>query len=302
MLNDLDLNKIHAFLVIFKERGINKAAKSLHITPAAVSQTLKALEGSLNCQLFVRSNRQIIPTSSGEKLFSETHHLFSKLEESLISLKSETDSISGFIRVGAPQDFASKRLLSAACHMQEKYPAVKFSIDFGAPEKIVPLLIQGDLDLLFVDESPFLERYKSQLKTEKVAEETLILACSKTFYELNNLTLSPSLKILTELPHVLYTVGGQETNFYYGHHFKKNISYFKSSIIIDSVHCVIMAVSQNAGLGLLPKHLVQHQLDKGQLIELHPDKKPLKHSILFSIPASKKLTRAEDILLTLIKE
>ncbi|EPB8978526.1 LysR family transcriptional regulator [Pseudomonas aeruginosa] len=54
VLRQIDLNILVTFLVIFRERGVSRAAHALNITQPAVSNSLGRLRKHFNDPLFVR--------------------------------------------------------------------------------------------------------------------------------------------------------------------------------------------------------------------------------------------------------
>ena len=64
---DVDLAQLRALAVTVHEGTLDAAARTLHVTPSAVSQRLKALEAATGRVLLVRS-RPVRPTRAGEVL------------------------------------------------------------------------------------------------------------------------------------------------------------------------------------------------------------------------------------------
>jgi DNA-binding transcriptional LysR family regulator len=62
--------------------NLHRASEQLHITPSAVSQSLKNLESDLGIQLFVRTKKSVLPTE-------EAHQFFEKIVPPLQSLLNE---------------------------------------------------------------------------------------------------------------------------------------------------------------------------------------------------------------------
>ena len=54
-LNDVELNKLHAFLVLYRTGSLTQAGKLLLRTPSAISQSIARLEQSLGVHLFRRA-------------------------------------------------------------------------------------------------------------------------------------------------------------------------------------------------------------------------------------------------------
>ncbi|MGA1837293.1 LysR family transcriptional regulator ArgP [Herbiconiux sp. 11R-BC] len=71
---DLDLAQLAALRAAVSEGTFEAAARSLHITPSAISQRIKALEATVGRVLLQRS-RPVVPTESGRALLSLAHQI-----------------------------------------------------------------------------------------------------------------------------------------------------------------------------------------------------------------------------------
>ncbi len=67
-LNNVDLNLLKVFVVVYQEKSLRKAAEKLFVSTPAVSQSIKKLKKSLSEELFVLSNKQFLPTPYSEDL------------------------------------------------------------------------------------------------------------------------------------------------------------------------------------------------------------------------------------------
>ncbi len=75
-LNDLNiLSKPRA------KAAFSKAANSMDMTPAAISASIKRLEGQIGFPLFVRSTRSLRLTSEGELFLDKTTQALATLQE-----------------------------------------------------------------------------------------------------------------------------------------------------------------------------------------------------------------------------
>lgn len=64
----LDTDQLAAFAAVIDEGSFEAAARRLHVTPSAVSQRIKALEGRLG-QILIQRRRPLQPTPAGQALF-----------------------------------------------------------------------------------------------------------------------------------------------------------------------------------------------------------------------------------------
>ena len=89
--------------------GIARAAAQLHVTPGAVSQQLKQLEGALGVALFTKAGRSLEPTTAGRQLARRLADLFDRIE----AVIAETTLLAREqrLRVKVSPDFAVKWLM-----------------------------------------------------------------------------------------------------------------------------------------------------------------------------------------------
>lgn len=83
----LPLNALRVFEAVATRLSFAAAAEALHVTPAAVSQQVKALEDYLQVPLFTRSGRRVQLTTEGEQLLPGVRGGLDRLEASLQQLR-----------------------------------------------------------------------------------------------------------------------------------------------------------------------------------------------------------------------
>ena len=74
-LHDYDLNLLAIFDMIYGERHLTKAGERLNMSQPAVSQALKRLRETLNDPLFVRSGKELIPTSCADSIAPQVRQI-----------------------------------------------------------------------------------------------------------------------------------------------------------------------------------------------------------------------------------
>jgi len=65
----MDKRQLNAFICVFEERNITRAAEQLNLTQPALSATIKALEESLSTRLFIRKPRGVEVTEDARALY-----------------------------------------------------------------------------------------------------------------------------------------------------------------------------------------------------------------------------------------
>lgn len=97
-IQQLDLNLLKVFEFLYRERNMTRVAKSLFISPSAVSHAMKRLRQTLGDELFIRQGSQMIPTPACERLAP-------KLIETLVQLRQVLQSCGEFDLAESQQTF-----------------------------------------------------------------------------------------------------------------------------------------------------------------------------------------------------
>lgn len=114
------LNSLRAFEAAARHRSIRKAAMELHVTPAAISQQVKSLEGYLGVQLFRRVSRGLELTPEAEASAGRLREGFDALAGAVELMQAR--QAAGTVRVVAPPSFAGKWLAPRIQGFFEAHP------------------------------------------------------------------------------------------------------------------------------------------------------------------------------------
>src|ERR1700758_296383 len=136
------LSALRAFEAAARLMSFSKAADELHVTPAAVSHQIHALEQDLGVKLFHRMNRSIELTASARVLLPGLTEAFAGIQSSVRRLRAHNDT--GTLTVTASPSFAAKWLVLRLHRFQERCPEVDVRI--SATDEVVNLS-KGDFDL-----------------------------------------------------------------------------------------------------------------------------------------------------------
>ena len=166
--------------------SFSRAADELHVTPAAISHQIHALEEDLGVRLFHRMNRSIELTASARVLLPGLSEAFAGIQSSVRRLRAHNDT--GTLTVTASPSFAAKWLVLRLHRFQEQYPEVDVRI--SATDNVVDLT-QGDFDIAV--------RYGTGnypgLEVELLFTNEVFPACSPQL-----LTTGPPLRTPNDLP------------------------------------------------------------------------------------------------------
>lgn len=152
------LRAIRTFLEVVDRGGFAGAARSLDLSPAAVTRLVADLERHLGTRLLNRTTRSVAVTQAGQAYAAETRQLLTALERADAEARAATTLPQGRIRVLVPPSFAVHQLAKTLPAFRARFPSVALEIVAPGPVQSVDdrcdlsiLITQGeDLDGDFV--------------------------------------------------------------------------------------------------------------------------------------------------------
>lgn len=133
------MNALRAFEAAGRLRSLTRAAEELHVTPAAVSHQVKALEEALGQKLFRRVSRNLVLTDAGQVLLEPLGDGLDRMAEGVAQVRALVEEPS--LTVTVPLSFGAKWLMPRLEHFRELEPEVEVRID--ASMRLVDLDREG---------------------------------------------------------------------------------------------------------------------------------------------------------------
>ncbi|MGB6306519.1 MAG: LysR substrate-binding domain-containing protein [Steroidobacteraceae bacterium] len=121
--NRLPLAALRVFEAVAARLSFSAAAEALNVTPAAVSQQIKALEGYIQVPLFRRNGRRVEITEEGMELLPAVRAGLEKLESALQQMKHHRRA--GPLQISTLASFLQIWLLPRIRSFRRKYPNVE---------------------------------------------------------------------------------------------------------------------------------------------------------------------------------
>jgi DNA-binding transcriptional LysR family regulator len=124
------------FAAVAETRSFTAAGARLGISPAAVSQTIKALEARLMTPLFIRTTRRVGLTEAGVALYARIGPATAEVAAALDALGTWASEPSGLLRLTVPRmavDLVVKPVMPVMRSIHPKV-AIEISVDDNAVE------------------------------------------------------------------------------------------------------------------------------------------------------------------------
>ena len=126
MPRQLPLKALRAFECTARHLSIRDAAAELHVTPAAVSQQIKALEETLGVPLFERLGRGLALTTAGASALPWLEDGFKSLQAGLSQIEQHNSAET--LNVWMAPSFASKWLIPRLPSFTDAHPDINLRI------------------------------------------------------------------------------------------------------------------------------------------------------------------------------
>ena len=94
--------ELSAFVAVAEEKSFTRAAKTLNISTATLSQSIRSLEESLDVRLLNRTTRSVGLTAVGERLLTRLRPVLDDYESALESINDFRDRPCGGLRLTVP--------------------------------------------------------------------------------------------------------------------------------------------------------------------------------------------------------
>jgi len=147
----MDLKQLRHFCAIVDNGSFRKAADSLHITPPALSLSIKRLETELGLNLLDRKPGRILATAFGRSLYASAQRIDAEVQSALAQLNALRGIGSGRLAVGIlPYGIQAPmgKLIGSFC---DRYPQLDVQIALGSFSFLAPRLEAGELDFLITE-------------------------------------------------------------------------------------------------------------------------------------------------------
>ena len=116
------LNALRVFATVARYGSLSAAARELHVTPAAVSHQLKALEADLGVTLLTRINHQYVLSDEAQAALPMLSSGFEYITEAVRRLR--TDAARKLLTVSVNPSFAATWLVRRLAKFDELFPNI----------------------------------------------------------------------------------------------------------------------------------------------------------------------------------
>jgi len=258
----MDVHHLRVFALVYKHKSFSKAAEELNLTQPTVSDHVRVLEEELNCRLFDRLSRKIIPTKEAAVLIGKAQEIIEKTEEFKHVLGEFRRDLSGHVVIGASTIPGTYILPSYTALFRQQNSSVFFEVVVSDSRAIIDK-VSGD-DLLIGIVGAKLE--SRQIDYKPFLDDELIAVASISFDVRKNI----SIRDVPKLPIIMREPGSGTRAEFEKILERESIDVRNLNVvgIFGSTDAVKQAVKQGMGISIISRISVSDELKCGLLKEV----------------------------------
>ena len=279
----MTIRHLKIFVTVSDCGNITKAADKLYVSQPSISVAIKNLEDYYNVKLFERMPRKLILTEAGKSLLEQARHIISLYDD------MEKDAMNwdefGLIRVGSSITIGNFLIPGYVKELKRRHKDMKISVFINSSNLIQKMILSDKIDIALIEGIPDDKR----IKAIPFMDDEIIVICSTD----HNLATAKNVTIddLVENDFILREKGSGTREF------------FDSALLVKehvinpiwesvSTQAIVNAVSLGLGISVLPKRLVENDVNEGRVSRVFVEDFELKRKFFIIHHTNKYITKA----------
>jgi len=256
------LNAMEVFVRVVQAGSFSEAARSLSLTPSAVSKQVSRLEDRLGARLINRTTRRLGLTEEGSAFFERAQRILVDIEEAEQAVSHLHGAPRGTLKLNAPVIFGQAYIAPLLPSYLQTNPEMR--VEFSLSDRYVDLLEEG-LDLVI----RIGELSDSSLIARKLASGRRVVVASKAYLNKVGTPRKPS--DLSQLNCLIYLYRATRNVWRFEGPSGTETVEVGGDVETNSVQVVLDLIKAGHGLSLMPTWLVAEYLRKGELVQVLTD-------------------------------
>lgn len=260
----VDLNDLFYFAKVVEFGGFAPASRAITVPKSKLSRRVAGLEERLGVRLINRSSRQFSVTEVGQQYYEHCKAMLVEAESAQEAIDTVTAEPRGVIRLACPITLLHVYIGSFLADFMKQYPEI--TVHLEATNRRVDVISEG-VDVAIrvrppgLEDSDLVVRVLSDRRLALVASPELVAQYGMPGHP-QELSSWPSLGLGTPRPDFRWSLRGEDGS-------EVRVFYQPRYVTTDMIALRRAAV---AGVGVvqLPILTVQHQLERGELVQLLP--------------------------------
>lgn len=246
----MNWDDVRIFLAVARAGQILGAAKRLNLNHATVSRRVAALEEALRTKLFRRLTTGSELTPAGERFLVVAERMEADMISARAEIAGEGDTVSGTVRIGAPDGFGVAFLAPRLGVLAESHPELKIQL---VPVPRSFSLSRREADIAITTERPT----EGRLVAAKLVDYSLGLYAARGYAERHGLPENPAAlaahRLVGYVPDLVFSPSLDYASEFSPH--------WETRFGISSALGQVEAVRSGAGIGILHTFIARRHAD-----------------------------------------
>lgn len=145
----MELRQLRHFAVLAETLHFGRAAERLHVTPSALSQSVRRLEREVGVPLLHRTSRRVGLTRAGEVLLRHTRSVQDAAVEALAAARRAAREEAGRVAVGFACNLAASLLPGVVAELAQRAPGLRLDVHQTGDGDAGSAVLDHDVDVAF---------------------------------------------------------------------------------------------------------------------------------------------------------
>jgi len=274
------VSELTAFIAIAEQRSFRAAARTLEVSPSALSHAMRGLEARLGVRLFNRTTRSVALTESGEQLLQRVRPAIAELDAAVNDLMAARDRPSGSIRISASESGAAQLIRHVLPGFLADYPEIQ--VEIVADGRLVDIVAEGfDAGVRLLEAVPL-----DMIALRFGIDMRMIAVAAPSYLATRRLPIAPH--DLQEHRCIRFRFGsGAIYRWDLERHGKSLNVDVPGPFTVGNTRLSIEAAIAGVGIAWVPEDEVVEHLESGRLRHLLPDWSPRFPGLCLYYPANR---------------
>jgi LysR family positive regulator for ilvC len=257
----MDIKTLRHFIALANTLHFGRASEIVHLSPSALSRSIKQLEDELGTYLFLRNNRTVSLTHQGDLFLEYAKEQITQWEGIKNTLLTESQSFNGEISLYCSVTASYSFLYDILSDLRDRYPGIEIKLHTGDPDLAIQRVLNNEEDMAITARP---DRLPKECLFKSIGRSPLLFIRPKdpkrfSIPAHSNLSLSE----WSQVPMILSEggVSRQRVNNWFS---DQNITP-KIYTQVSGNEAIVSMVSLGFGIGVVPKIVL--------------DNSPLKHTV-----------------------
>ena len=143
----MEIRLLESFAIAAELQSFTRAADSLGVTQAAVSQHIAALEKELKVSLFERTGRAVVLTDAGKTLYSYARRILDLAKAAQDEITQTAKVVHGTLKLGASSVPSEWLLPELLVEFRKLYPTIRESVIVSDSSDTIEAVESGSIEI-----------------------------------------------------------------------------------------------------------------------------------------------------------